>query len=63
MGDVKLTPRQTARLLTFLDEGVRQLSHARDQLIEAMASRAAKRPMGRPKREVGNRRLEAKKAG
>jgi hypothetical protein len=49
MGDVKLTPRQTARLLTLIDDGVRQLTAARDQLIDAMAQRALKRPP-RPKR-------------
>jgi hypothetical protein len=51
MGDVKLTPRQTARLLTYLDESVRQLNEMRGQLIEAMARRTTKRPSpraGRP---------------
>jgi hypothetical protein len=55
MGDVKLTPRQTARLLTHLDEGVRELLHARDQLIDAMARRAVKRT-ARPKRPGDTRR-------
>jgi hypothetical protein len=55
MGDVKLTPRQTARLLTLIDEGVRQLTAVRDQLIDAMAQRAIKRPT-RPKRASETRR-------
>ena len=55
MGDVKLTPRQTARLLTHLDEGVRQLLQARDQLIDAMARRTVKRSM-RVKRTAMTRR-------
>ena len=56
MGDVKLTPRQTARLLTYLEEGVRQLSQARAQLIEAMAERAVRRPAIRSKRAADARR-------
>jgi hypothetical protein len=55
MGDVKLTPRQTARLLTHLDEGVRQMTQARDQLIDAMAQRAVKRT-ALPKRASSKRR-------
>lgn len=42
MGDVKLTPRETSRLLTHLDEGVRQVTDARDEIIEAMARRTTK---------------------
>jgi hypothetical protein len=55
MGDVKLTPRQTARLLTHLDEGMRQLASARDQLIDAMAQRIAKRP---PRKRPADTRRE-----
>lgn len=50
MGDVKLTPRQTARLLTHLEEGVRQLTEIRAQLIDAMARRKAKRSTERATR-------------
>jgi hypothetical protein len=39
MGDVKLTPRETSRLLTHLDEGVRKVSDAREEIIHAMARR------------------------
>jgi hypothetical protein len=39
MGDVKLTPRETSRLLTHLDEGVRKVADARDEIIHAMARR------------------------
>ena len=39
MGDVKLTPRQTADLLTKLDEGVRSVTEARNRIIAAMAAR------------------------
>jgi hypothetical protein len=42
MGDVKLTPRETSRLLTHLDEGVRQIADARDEIINAMARRTTK---------------------
>lgn len=42
MGDVKLTPRETSRLLTHLDEGVRQVADARDAIIQAMARRTTK---------------------
>lgn len=49
MADVKLTPRQTSRLLMHLDESVRQLTQVRDQLIEAMAQRQVKRDKAAPK--------------
>jgi hypothetical protein len=55
MGDVKLTPRQTARLLTHIEEGVRQLTEVREQLIDAMARRAMQRPQ-RPKRVTDTRK-------
>ena len=44
MGDVKLTPRQTAAILTKLDDGVRSVADAREQVIQAMADRRAERP-------------------
>jgi hypothetical protein len=44
MGDVKLTPRQTAAILTKLDDGVKSLSDARDQVIQAMADRRTEKP-------------------
>jgi hypothetical protein len=44
MGDVKLTPRQTAAILTKLDDGVRSVADAREQVIQAMAERRAERP-------------------
>jgi len=44
MGDVKLTPRQTAALLNTLDEGLKSVEDARHQVIEAMAERSADRP-------------------
>ena len=39
MGDVKLTPQETSRLLTHLDEGMRQVVDAREEIIQAMARR------------------------
>jgi hypothetical protein len=42
MGDVKLTPRETSRLLTHLDEGVRKVADARDEISQAMARRTTK---------------------
>ena len=39
MADVKLTPRQTAEILSRLDEGARNVEEARKQLILAMAER------------------------
>jgi hypothetical protein len=45
MGDVKLTPRETSRLLTHLDEGVRKVADAREEIIQAMARRTTKAPM------------------
>lgn len=44
MGDVKLTPRQTADLLTKLDEGVRNVTEARDRIFTAMAERSSATP-------------------
>jgi hypothetical protein len=44
MGDVKLTPRQTAAILTKLDDGAKSLSDARDQVIQAMADRRTEKP-------------------
>jgi hypothetical protein len=44
MGDVKLTPRQTAAILTKLDDGVKSVSDARAEVIQAMADRRAERP-------------------
>jgi hypothetical protein len=40
MGDVKLTPLETSRLLTHLDESVKKVSDARDEIIQAMARRS-----------------------
>lgn len=45
MADVKLTPRQTAAILTKLDEGVRNVTEARNAVIEAMADRRTRRPV------------------
>jgi hypothetical protein len=42
MGDVKLTPRETSQLLTHLDEGVRKVVDAREQIIDAMARRTTR---------------------
>jgi hypothetical protein len=42
MGDVKFTARETSRLLTHLDEGVRKVSDARDEIINAMARRTTR---------------------
>ena len=47
MGDVKLTPRQTAAILAKLDDGLRSVSDARDQVIQAMADRRTKKPTRR----------------
>jgi hypothetical protein len=44
MGDVKLTPRQTAAILTRLDDGLRNMSEARAQVIQAMADRRTEKP-------------------
>jgi hypothetical protein len=44
MGDVKLTARETSRLLTHLDQGVRKVADARDEIIQAMARRTTKTP-------------------
>jgi hypothetical protein len=55
MADVKLTPRQTARLLTHLDESVRQLMAMREQLIDAMARRTVKRQLPRNERRGSGR--------
>ena len=43
MGDVRLTPREIADLLTMLDEGVRRVDEARSLLIKAMAARSSPR--------------------
>ena len=42
MGDVKLTARETSRLLTHLEEGVQQVTDARAEIIEAMARRTTR---------------------
>jgi hypothetical protein len=39
MGNVKLTPRQTASLLNKLDTSARSVNEARAQLFNAMADR------------------------
>jgi len=44
MGDVKLTPRQTAAILTKLDDSVRSVSDARAEVIQAMADRRVEKP-------------------
>jgi hypothetical protein len=43
MGDVKLTARETSRLLRSLDDSRRSLDEAHDQVITAMARRRIKR--------------------
>ena len=54
MGDVKLTPRETAAILTKLDDGLRTVTEARAQVIQAMADRRAEAPAPKP-RQVGGR--------
>jgi hypothetical protein len=49
MGDVKLTPRQTAAILAKLDDGLRCVSDARDQVIQAMADRRTEKPTRGPR--------------
>ena len=44
MGDVKLTPRQTAAILDKLDDGLRSVADARLAVIEAMADRRTEKP-------------------
>lgn len=44
MADVKLTPRETAAILTKLDDGLRNVTAAREQVIQAMADRRAEEP-------------------
>ena len=44
MGDVKLTPRQTAAILEKLDDGLRSVTDARLAVIEAMADRRTEKP-------------------
>ena len=44
MGDVKLTPRQTAAILMKLDDSVRSVSDARAEVIQAMADRRVEKP-------------------
>ena len=55
MGDVKLTPRQAAAILTKLDDGARSVADAREQVIQAMADRRAERPE-KAKRELAGRK-------
>ena len=49
MGDVKLTPRQTADLLAKLDEGIRSMTAARQRIITAMAERSTGLPARAPR--------------
>jgi hypothetical protein len=49
MGDVKLSPRQTAAILNKLDEGLRSVTDARLAVIQAMADRRAERPGATPR--------------
>jgi hypothetical protein len=60
MGDVKLTPRETADLLDKLDGAIDQASGAREQLIQAMAEREqppdAHRALSKSKRAIPPRR-------
>jgi ParB-like chromosome segregation protein Spo0J len=58
MGDVKLTPRQTAAILDKLDEGLRSVTAARTAVIEAMADRRAEKPA----RQAGTRKPSARKS-
>ena len=58
MGDVKLTPRQTAAILTKLDDGARSVADARQQVIQAMADRRAERPAKATRQPSGRKRRE-----
>ena len=49
MGDVKLTPRQTAAILDKLDDGLRSVTDARLAVIEAMADRRSEKPAEPPR--------------
>ena len=57
MADVKLTPRETAQLLTRLDESLKSVTEARQQLISAMAERRqAPKPVSSASRAVARPR-------
>ena len=58
MGDVKLTPRETAAILTKLDDGLRNVTEAREQVIQAMADR---RSAGAPKPKPPSARAPKKR--
>ena len=58
MGDVKLTPRQTADILTKLDDGVRSVADAREQVIQARADRRLERPEKAKRHSSGRKRRE-----
>lgn len=60
MGDVKLTPRQTADLLTRLDEGLKNVAEARDRIIDAMAERRAVKPRTDPDSVASRRKKVAR---
>jgi hypothetical protein len=49
MGDVKLTPRQTAELLDTLDDTARSLGDARAQVLDPMAKRRTVRDSDEPR--------------
>jgi hypothetical protein len=49
MGDVKLTPRQAAAMLTRLDDGLKSVADVRAQVIQAMADRRAEKPRETPR--------------
>jgi hypothetical protein len=49
MGDVKLTPRETAELLDTLDDTAKSLGEARSQLLDAMAKRRKGRDSDGPR--------------
>lgn len=49
MGDVKLTPRQTAAILNKLDDGLRCVTDARLAVIQAMADRRREKPRETPR--------------
>jgi hypothetical protein len=56
MGDVKLTPRQTAAILNKLDDGLRSVTDARLAVIQAMADRRAEKPSEAPRPRKSSRK-------
>ena len=64
MGDIKLTPRETSRVLARLDEGVEKVAEARDEIIHAMARRRTKRtaPPSPRQQEPRHKKRERRRA-